>query len=273
MKKKPAPGRCPGAKPSKARQASKPSAEATLQPSTKQKVRIATVLIPIDFSPASLDPIQWAKLIAQRSNASIHLVSVHDLRYPLATALTPPVVESEAEMKDHLHRDLQTVALSQGGTERGFSCSRRSPVCSDLPTGGRDACGSDRSLDPWPDGLGTRSPRQHNRARHPARAVSGAGGAANPGWSKRRTQTAKDRRSSRFLGLFGAGAELRHRVGTMVRSEACASPCRPAPPRSAFDCRLLEFQAPPSGARSCGSMHGGPSPPDGFRQCQVHGDD
>lgn len=120
MKRKPAPRRSPGVRPRKTRRASKSSAETSPKPSINVKARLDTILVPIDFSPASLDPIQWAKFITQRTNASIHLVSVHDFGYPVATALTPPVIGSEAEIKDHLHRDLQSVALSQRVWNAGF---------------------------------------------------------------------------------------------------------------------------------------------------------
>ena len=76
--------------------------------------------MPIDFSPASLYPIRWAKFIAQRTKASIHFVSVHDFAYPMATALTPPVIGSEAEICNHLHRDLQAVATSQKVLQASF---------------------------------------------------------------------------------------------------------------------------------------------------------
>ncbi len=77
------------------------------------KARFGTILVPIDFSPASLYPIKWAKFIAQRTSGGIHFVSVHDFGFPVATGLTPPVIGSEAEIKDHLHKDLQMVAASE----------------------------------------------------------------------------------------------------------------------------------------------------------------
>ena len=40
-------------------------------------------------------------------------MNVHDLAYPMATALIPSVIGSEAEIKDRLHRDLRAIALGQ----------------------------------------------------------------------------------------------------------------------------------------------------------------
>ena len=80
---------------------------------SRSRLTVETILVPIDFSAASLHSIQWAKFIAQRTKASIHLVNVHDFGFPVADALTPPVVGSEKEIKEHVHRDLQALALSQ----------------------------------------------------------------------------------------------------------------------------------------------------------------
>lgn len=116
MKKKPAQKqrRRPAAKPlsSKSGRSRKSSPPA--------KIGLETILVPIDFSHASLYPIQWAKFIAGRTNATIHFVHVHDFAYPVATGLTPPVIGSEAEIRENLHRDLQSVALSQGVLKASF---------------------------------------------------------------------------------------------------------------------------------------------------------
>lgn len=101
----------------KVRSANKASARSASARATKSRsrprIRIENILVPIDFSAASLLSLQWAKFIAQRTKANIHLVNVHHFGYPIAQALTPPIIGSENEIKEHLHRDLQTVALSQ----------------------------------------------------------------------------------------------------------------------------------------------------------------
>jgi nucleotide-binding universal stress UspA family protein len=88
--------------------------------SSPRALGLKTILVPIDFSPASLYSIQWAKFIASRTKAGIHFVNVHDFGYPVPMALTPPVIGSEAEIKDHLHRDLQAVAISQNVLDANF---------------------------------------------------------------------------------------------------------------------------------------------------------
>ena len=114
MKKEPGPKRRPATK------ARSPRPARSNELSRSRQIGLETILVPIDFSPASLYPIHWAKFIAQRTKASIHFVSVHDFGYPVATALTPPVIGSEAEIRDHLHRDLQTIAISQKVLQAGF---------------------------------------------------------------------------------------------------------------------------------------------------------
>jgi nucleotide-binding universal stress UspA family protein len=114
MKKKPAPPRRPTTK------ARSVGAARSNKPSRSRQIGLETILVPIDFSPASLYPIQWAKFIAQHTRAQIHFVSVHDFAYPVATALMPPVIGSEAEIRDQLHRDLQTVAISQKVWQASF---------------------------------------------------------------------------------------------------------------------------------------------------------
>lgn len=81
--------------------------------SARRTPRLETILVPIDFSAASLYPVKWAKFIARRTRGNIHFVSVHDFGYPVSTALTPPGIGSDAEIRDQLHKDLQMVALSE----------------------------------------------------------------------------------------------------------------------------------------------------------------
>jgi nucleotide-binding universal stress UspA family protein len=103
---------------SRSRKASEPSAKTGR--SSPREFGLKRLLVPIDFSPASLYPIQWAKFISRRTKVSIHFVNVHDFGYPVPMALTPPVIGSEAEIKDHLHRDLQAVAISQNVLDANF---------------------------------------------------------------------------------------------------------------------------------------------------------
>jgi nucleotide-binding universal stress UspA family protein len=111
-----------------ARKRPTPAAKSSKGSRARRKLRLETILVPIDFSPASLFSIQWAKFIAQRAKAQMHFVNVHNFAYPIASALTPPVIGSEAEIKDQLHGDLQKVALSQGMRQAAFHIRAGRPV-------------------------------------------------------------------------------------------------------------------------------------------------
>lgn len=58
----------------------------------------------------------------------IHFVNVHDFAYPVVNGLNPPLVGSEAEIKDQLHGDLQKVALSQELREAAYHVRVGRPV-------------------------------------------------------------------------------------------------------------------------------------------------
>ncbi len=95
-------------------------ASTTSKRSSPRKTGFATILVPIDFSPASLFPVQWAKFIARRTNASVSFVHVHTFVHPLGTAFIPPVIDSEAEIEERLYRDLQAVARRQKVSKASF---------------------------------------------------------------------------------------------------------------------------------------------------------
>ncbi len=119
MRQKPEPKTKPP-HPSKGRSRKTFKTSAKTERSSPPTLGLKTILVPIDFSSGSLHSIQWAKFIARQTKASIHFVNVHDFGYPVPMALTPPVIGSEAEIKDHLHRDLQAVAISQNVLDANF---------------------------------------------------------------------------------------------------------------------------------------------------------
>ena len=112
MRQKPGPKTKPP-HPSKGRSRKTFMTSAKTGRSSLQTLGLKTILVPIDFSSASLHPIQWAKFIARQTKVSIHFVNVHDLAYPMPAALIPSVIGSKAEIRDRLHRHLQAIALSQ----------------------------------------------------------------------------------------------------------------------------------------------------------------
>lgn len=118
QKRRPLPTKRGGSKPVRSRKAS-PAA----------KIRLETILVPIDFSSASIYPIQWAKFIAQRTKAGLHFVSVYPFPLPIASRFTPQRARTEVqEIEEQIHRDLEAVALSQEVSGAGFHARAGRPA-------------------------------------------------------------------------------------------------------------------------------------------------
>ena len=95
---------------------------ATRNSAFAEELKIDTVLVPIDFSRASLQAIPWAKFFARATDGTIHLVHVHGFEYPLPLGIIPPVVTSPAEIEKRLRRYLKKFATSYGLTAADVYC-------------------------------------------------------------------------------------------------------------------------------------------------------
>ena len=80
---------------------------------------IRNILVPIDFSPMSIEAIAAAKSVAQQFSATIHLAHVHHTRYPVG--FRSPVLSAdklaipfEEHRKETLTKDLQEIARRNG---------------------------------------------------------------------------------------------------------------------------------------------------------------
>jgi nucleotide-binding universal stress UspA family protein len=73
-------------------------------------LKIAKLVVPIDFSRASLQAMPWARFIARAANAEVHLVHVRDFEYPGPIGFVPPVPLSTAGTENLLRRHLGDVA-------------------------------------------------------------------------------------------------------------------------------------------------------------------
>lgn len=124
MKKKPVqkhrrpPTKRGSSRPARSRRASPPA-----------QIRLETILVPIDFSAASIYPIQWAKSIARPTKASLHFVSVYPFPLPIASRFIPQRARTEIqEIEEQIHRDLEAVALSQKVSGAGFHARAGRPA-------------------------------------------------------------------------------------------------------------------------------------------------
>ena len=73
-------------------------------------LKIDNVLVPIDFSPASLQVIEFALPLLKKFGAELHLVHVFAPDYPLATMAAMPLIVPELEVGRSVRRHLKDVA-------------------------------------------------------------------------------------------------------------------------------------------------------------------
>jgi nucleotide-binding universal stress UspA family protein len=78
-----------------------------------KSIHIKTILVPTDFSSASLQTIRLAKFVAHRTGADIHLVHVHDFEHSVAGA-GRMIGKSAKAIQNWLYRDLKDVAIRHG---------------------------------------------------------------------------------------------------------------------------------------------------------------
>ena len=77
---------------------------------TSAGVRLARVLVPIDFSERSLEAIEFVLPLLKRLKAELHLVHVFAPDYPLASMAAMPLVVADPEVGRRVRRHLKEVA-------------------------------------------------------------------------------------------------------------------------------------------------------------------
>lgn len=94
--------------------ASRLNGRSSLRPRTKKAQRdalqIRNVLVPIDFSAASLEAVKRALPLIEQFGAHLHLVHVFAPDYPLATMAAMPLIVPEVEVTKRVRRHLRNVA-------------------------------------------------------------------------------------------------------------------------------------------------------------------
>ncbi|MEO8045209.1 MAG: universal stress protein [Spartobacteria bacterium] len=85
---------------------------------------IRNILVPVDFSPMSIDAIASAKSLAERVGATIHLAHVHHTQYPVGfrgpvLSADEQAIAFEAHREKTLSKDLQEIAHRNGLARSG----------------------------------------------------------------------------------------------------------------------------------------------------------
>ena len=68
-----------------------------------------TILVPIDFSRACLEALPWAKFLARTTDATVHLVHVRGLDYPVPMDIVPPDLRARPEVERRLRRQMEKI--------------------------------------------------------------------------------------------------------------------------------------------------------------------
>jgi nucleotide-binding universal stress UspA family protein len=73
-------------------------------------LQIRNVLVPVDFSPPSLEAIEFALPLIKQFAADLHLVHAFASDYPMTALVALPLVLPEVEINQSVHRHLKDVA-------------------------------------------------------------------------------------------------------------------------------------------------------------------
>jgi nucleotide-binding universal stress UspA family protein len=92
------------------RRASRISSRVKIDNPPQKRGQIHNVLVPIDFSPPSLEAIEFALPLLKKFDAELHLVHVFAPDYPLAAMATMPLIVPELEVGRSVRRHLKEVA-------------------------------------------------------------------------------------------------------------------------------------------------------------------
>src|ERR1043166_1923238 len=74
------------------------------------RLTITRILVPIDFSPASFNALDFALPLAERFDASVHLVHVFDFDYPSSMSAAMPMIIPESRLAQNAKRRLKDIA-------------------------------------------------------------------------------------------------------------------------------------------------------------------
>jgi nucleotide-binding universal stress UspA family protein len=77
-------------------------------------LKIKNVLVPIDFSERSLEPLEYARALTKQFGADLHLVHVYEPDYPLTSVMGMPLALPPVHVAQGVRRHLKDVAKRFG---------------------------------------------------------------------------------------------------------------------------------------------------------------
>ena len=84
-------------------------------PTDPLEFKIEKILVPLDFSPASIEALDYAVEVAKPFRAAIHLIHVHPPDEASSVAGAGHLLLQSAEMIERLNEELTGSRLSRGG--------------------------------------------------------------------------------------------------------------------------------------------------------------
>ena len=85
-----------------------------MKPTAFKPLKIRNVLVPIDFSPPSIEAIEFALPLLKQFRAELHLVHVFEPDYLLTSMMTMPLIVPELEADKRVQRHLKDIAKKYG---------------------------------------------------------------------------------------------------------------------------------------------------------------
>src|SRR6266496_3055728 len=82
-------------------------------------LQVRNVLVPVDFSPPSLNAVEFALPLIKQFGASPHLVHVFSVDSPITGLVAMPFVLPELEISRSVHRRLKEIAKKYSIEPRG----------------------------------------------------------------------------------------------------------------------------------------------------------
>ena len=88
----------------------------------RASVKIANILVPLDFSRRSLKALKYALPFAERFGSTLHLVHAFEYEYPMSILAAMPLAISEAEVARSATRRLQATAKKHAAALAPENC-------------------------------------------------------------------------------------------------------------------------------------------------------